>query len=83
MSDRGFVWRYQPFGAWCEDTVLTVQWNPWLNTHQCRPAPTLAEAEYPGWTDRTDACRESTGQPWRQGSPFAGDPYCSNGPLIA
>lgn len=76
--NRDFTWQYQPFGAWCTDTTLTVQWNPWLNTHTCMPDLALSDAEYPGFADRTATCRAATGQPWKFGSPFAGDTGCTN-----
>lgn len=85
--ERDFIWQYQPFGAWCNDTTLTLQWNPWLNTHQCRPDPALTEAEYPGTAERDAACREATGQPWKRGNifpdPNPNDPYCGNTHLVA
>lgn len=79
--ERDFVWQYQPFGAWCHDTALTVQWNPWLNTYQCQLDPTLAEAEWPGTATATARCRETTGHPWKQG--YWNTDYCGNQTLAA
>lgn len=85
LSSRGFSWRYQPFGMWCSSTVLKVQWNPWLNTNACDVDYSLTEGEYPGYADRTAACRVSTGHPWKNGNSNAdydpANPYCGNSTL--
>ncbi len=78
VSTRGFDWRYQPFGAWCTDTTLTVEWNGWLNTYTCAPDWDKADLEYPGYRTNTDACRAATGHPWKTGSLFVGGSGCAN-----
>lgn len=66
-SSRGFEWRYQPYGIWCGGASQQVEWNGWMNTTRCGINFASAEANQPGITANTEACRASTGQPWKNG----------------
>lgn len=74
--NRGFSWRFQPWGAWCGGSAQKVEFNGWMNTHKCGVVWDKMEAEAPGATAKTATCRADTGHPWKFASDNSGT--CTN-----
>lgn len=74
--DRSFTWVFQRWGKWCGSDAMKVEFNPWRNTHTCVPDMEALEVKIPGTIAATEACRESTGQPWK--TAWGNEEYCAD-----
>jgi hypothetical protein len=55
-GQRPFVWRFQPYGAWCQSHTEYVGMNKWLGEYSCLPDHAKLEAAIPGYMAERDKC---------------------------